>query len=401
MPETRLQLLARAIEAYVPRAVALRRDLHAHPELGLECARTARVTKDELASLGCEILAEGLGKTGLVALVRGNRPGKGKIVAFRADMDALPLTEATGVDYASQVPGMMHACGHDGHVAIALAVASALRCFKDFPGAAAIVIQPGEEGFAGAREMIQDGLFKICPASEIYAVHGAADVPFGRFATKPGPMTAAGDLFRIAVKGKGGHGGRPQAAVDPVVAAGQLIVALQSVVSRNTDPTHAAVISIGSIHAGSEDGVSVIPAQVRLAGTTRTFTEEDRTFVETRMREMCEAIGRATRTEIALDYVRMYPAVVNNPEQTAALEAAVTELYGDEAMVPAAPAMGSEDFSFMLEKVPGCYVRVGTGDENHTAMQHHPAFDFNDRAIAPAAGLMAELVLRRLEALNG
>ncbi len=387
------------IAEILEKIIEIRHDLHRHPELGLDCVRTARVAAQALREFGCDTVIENIGQTGVVAVIEGSFPSKAA-VAYRADMDALPLKELSGVPWSSEVEGMMHACGHDGHVAIALATAYALTRNRDFAGRAVIIIQPGEEGFAGARVMIEDGLFERFPVNEVYAIHGAQGVPLGHFSTKAGPMTAAGDLFRVTVTGKGGHGGRPQTAHDPIVASAALINAFQSIVSRSLDPSHAGVISIGSVHAGSEDGVSVIPDSVKLAGTTRTMNEDDRVFIENRMREVCDGIAKTHRAQIELDYVRMYPALINHETQTQAVIDTICEVAGADVFESAEMAMGAEDFSFMLEKVPGNYFRVGTGDETHRFGQHHPAFDFNDLAIAPAATVAFELIRRRLAVLS-
>ena len=381
--------------------IALRHDIHAHPEMGFEEVRTAELAARKLREYGCDVVVENVGRTGVVGLIYGQGgPGRAT-VALRADMDALPLTEKTGVAWSSQVKGCMHGCGHDGHVAWALATAYALARTRDFVGTAMIVIQPGEEGFAGGREMIRDGLFTRWHVDEIYAGHGGTDLSVGEFGITRGAMMAAADRFVIEVRGIGGHGGRPQRCVDPIVASAQLILAIQTIVSRTIDPMHPATVSLGSIHAGDEEGVSVIPDAVRLAGTARCMSSEDQDKIERRLNEICEGVGQATGATIKLHYVRMYPALINHEEQCRAAGEIVGRLFGEKALVKDYPAsMGAEDFSFMLLERPGAYIRVGLGDEQHTHFPHNPGFDFNDRAIVLAANLFVNLIKSRLAEIS-
>lgn len=383
---------------------ALRRDLHAHPELGFCEQRTAGIAAETLRAMGCDVVEEKVGRTGVVAVIRGGRRSTKRPVsiALRADMDGLPMEEKTGLPWSSVIPNRMHGCGHDGHVAGVLLAAQALVQRKDrLAGDVVIVIQPGEEGYAGAREMIRDGLFERFPVTEIYGAHAAGELPLGTFGFTPGAQSAAADRFLIHVKGVGGHGARPHKTVDPVVAAGELIVALQTVVSRSIDPMRPAVVSIGSIHGGDPEGVSVVPAEVTLAGTTRCAYPEDRDRIETRMGEICRGVGLTTGADVELVYTRMYPPLVNHREPTAFATALAKDLYGEERVRANHPAsMGAEDFAFFLEERPGCFVRVGIGDESHTANHHHPLFDYNDRALAPTADFFVRLVEKRLEDLS-
>ncbi len=382
--------------------IALRHDIHAHPELGFQETRTAALAAGALRRCGCDEVTEGVGGTGVVALIRGRLPDSGRCVALRADMDALPLVEKSGVPWSSTIPGRMHGCGHDGHVAWAVAVARHLAAIRNFAGTAMIIIQPGEEGYAGARAMIEDGLFERWHVDEVYAAHGGTDVPLGYFGASPGPMMASADVFTIEVRGVGGHGARPHFCVDPILAASELVVALQSIASRSTDPQHAVVVSVCSIRGGDENGSSVIPDVVRMRGTTRTMCGEDRDMVERRMGEICRAVGAMHGIEVVLDYTRLYPPLVNHLEQQRAICDVAARFAGPENVNYQHPAaMGAEDFSFMLEKKPGAYLRVGMGDEIHRAKQHNPAFDFNDKCIAAAATILARTIEERLEALAG
>lgn len=392
------------VSAGLEAAAELRRDLHAHPELGFEEHRTAGIVARTLRAFGCDEVYEGVGQTGVVGVIRGGRRDTEHLVSIglRADMDALPLEEKTGLPWASTIPNRMHACGHDGHVAGLLLAAHALVHRKDdLEGDVVLIFQPGEEGYAGARAMLEDGLFERFPCTEIYGAHAAGELPVGHFGFTRGTASAAADRFTITVKGLGGHGGRPHKTVDPVAAAGLLITALQTVVSRSIDPMHPAVVSIGSIHGGDPDGVSVVPAEVVLAGTTRCGTPEDRDRIEARMNEICAGIGATTGAEIVLDYIRMYPPLVNHDEPYEFASAFAACLYGTERVNRRHPAsMGAEDFSFFLEQRPGCFFRVGIADENHAANAHHPMFDYNDKALGPTADFFVRLTEERLSALR-
>ena len=389
-----------AVKKVLSDTVAFRRTLHTHPEIGLKEYKTAAAAAAKLREIGCDEVTEGVGGTGVVALIRGKRPGT-HCTAFRADMDALPLTEMTGCAWSSNEPGMMHGCGHDGHTAWAMAVAYALCATRDFPGTVMIIIQPGEEGWAGARKMIEDGLFTRWNVDEVYAGHCAPEIELGKFGLTQGLMTAAAALFHIDVNGVGGHGARPHKGVDPVVATSQLIMALQTVPSRSIDPVHPAVITVASIHGGSEKGVSVIPDSVRVSGTTRCLYPEDCDRIEDRMHEICRGIGVTTGADVKLEYVRMYPPLNNAEPQRQAAGAVLKEIAGEANVNMNHPvSMGAEDFSFMCEAKPGVYIRVGVRDSEHQANLHNPHFDFNDAAIEKAATAFAVLLKRRLEALE-
>lgn len=382
---------------------AIRRDLHAHPELGMCEVRTAKIAADALRAMGCDEVVEGIGKTGVAAVIRGGKRNPGHLVtiALRADMDALPLEEHTGHPWASVVENRMHACGHDGHVAGVLLAAHALvKRRENLAGDVVLVIQPGEEGYAGAREMIEDGLFERFPVDEIYGVHCAGELPLGVIGFTKGAQCAAADHFRITVKGVGGHGARPHKTVDPVVASGILIGALQTIVSRSVDPMRPAVVTIASIHGGDPQGVSVVPAEVKLAGTTRCAYPAERDLIERRMGEICAGVAATTGTEIDFQYVRLYPPLVNHDEQLEFARQVALEAYGEERVRSHAASMGAEDFAFFLEKRPGCFPRVGIADETHAANHHHPNFDYNDLALGPTADFFVRLVEKRLAALQ-
>lgn len=382
---------------------AIRRDLHAHPELGMCEVRTAKIAADALRAMGCDEVVEGIGKTGVAALIRGGKRNPEHLVTIglRADMDALPLEEHTGHPWASVVENRMHACGHDGHVAGVLLAAHALvKRREHLAGDVVLIIQPGEEGYAGAREMIEDGLFERFPIDEIYGVHCAGELPLGVIGFTKGAQCAAADHFRITVKGVGGHGARPHKTVDPVVASGILIGALQTIVSRSVDPMRPAVVTIASIHGGDPQGVSVVPAEVKLAGTTRCAYPEERDLIERRMGEICAGVAATTGTEIDFQYVRLYPPLVNHDEQLEFARQVALEAYGEERVRNHTASMGAEDFAFFLEKRPGCFPRVGIADETHTANHHHPNFDYNDLALGPTADFFVRLVEKRLAALQ-
>ena len=398
----RQQRVLPEIREALPEIIALRHDFHRHPGLGFDVGHSAGIVAERLRAWGCDEVTEGVGKSGVVAVIRGRLGQSDRAIGLRADMDALPLEEKTGVAWSSEVPGMMHACGHDGHTAWLLAVARYLALTRRFAGRAVLIFQPGEEGFAGAREMVQDGLFERWPVDEVYAAHGGTEIPLGTYGLSRGAMMAAADRFVIEVKGVGGHGARPQKAVDPVLIAAEAVVAMQSIASRSADPMHPVVVSIGSVHGGSEDGVSVIPDTVRLAGTTRCMSPGDRDMIERRMGEICEGLSRMHGARVELSYIRMYPALVNAEPQRLAMAGAAAEVAGRHCVDLDFPSsMGAEDFSFMLEQRPGAFLRVGMGDEDHKSFAHNPGFDFNDRCIGEAASILSRLVERRLAELNG
>ncbi|MFL1464105.1 M20 aminoacylase family protein [Roseococcus sp. DSY-14] len=363
---------------------AIRRDIHAHPELGLEEHRTAALVAAKLREMGIEV-HEGVGRTGVVGVIRN---GNGRRIGLRADMDALPMEEETGLPHASTHKGRMHACGHDGHTTMLLAAARYLQQTRRFDGTVHLIFQPGEEGAGGALAMLEDGLFERFPCDEVYGLHNRPGMPVGQAGLRPGPMMAGVAFYDIVVQGRGGHGARPEATVDPVVAGSAIVGALQSVVARNVPAIERAVLSVTRFDAGN--AYNVIPDRVRLGGTVRAFSRTMMELVEQRMRAIAEGVAAGFGASATLDFRVLTTPLVNDAGATEALAAAAAALGATDADFPA--VMGGEDFAFMLEKVPGAYAMVGNGD---TAEVHHPKFDFNDAAIPHGAGLLAAVVERQ------
>jgi hippurate hydrolase len=370
---------------------SIRRDLHAHPELGFEEHRTARLVCDQLTSFGIEHHA-GIGKTGIVAVIEGRADTRGRRIALRADMDALPMQEENAVPYRSRYDGRMHGCGHDGHTTMLLAAARYLHATRDFDGVAFMIFQPGEEGHAGAKAMIDDGLFERFPAERVFALHNWPALPAGRIGITPGPAMAAADRIEIVIDGRGGHGAHPHIAVDPVLVAGHMITAVQSIVSRNVSPLDTAVISLCAMQAGNPGAMSVIPAHARLVGTVRTFRPKTQDMIEARLRELVGSIAAAFGARATLHYERVYPPTINH-DADAQFAADVAEtLIGRENVVRNLdPSMGAEDFSFMLQAKPGAFARLGQGGAENGAFLHSSRYDFNDNVIALGAGYLAAL----------
>ncbi|MFQ5623719.1 MAG: M20 aminoacylase family protein [Paracoccaceae bacterium] len=368
---------------------AWRRDLHQHPELQFDTHRTAGIVADRLRAFGCDEVAEGIGRTGVVGVIRGRQTASGRVIGLRADMDALPIYEATGLPYASETPGTMHACGHDGHTAMLLGAARYLSETRNFDGTAVVIFQPAEEGGGGGREMVGDGLMDRFGIGEVYGMHNMPGLAVGRFAIRPGAFFAAADLVTIEVRGKGGHAAKPHEATDTTLAASHIVVALQSVAARNTDPLESVVVSITGFRSES-DAFNVIPEHVRLKGTVRTHLPELRDMAEERLKLIAENTAAAFGAEASISYERNYPVMVNAEAQTAFAAEVARKVAGDGKVDTETPAiMGGEDFSFMLEKRPGAYILVGNGD---TAMVHHPEYDFNDEAIPVGCSYWATLV---------
>ena len=369
----------------------IRRDLHAHPELGFEEHRTARLVCDQLTAFGIPHHA-GVGKTGIVAVVEGRNDTQGRRVGLRADMDALPLQEENDVAYRSRYDGRMHGCGHDGHTTMLLAAARYLHETRDFDGVAYLIFQPGEEGYAGAKAMIEDGLFERFPAERVFALHNWPALPPGKIGITPGPAMAAADRIEIVIDGRGGHGAHPHLAVDPVLVAGHIITAVQSIVSRNVGPLDTAVISLCAMQAGNPGAMSVIPAHARLVGTVRTFRPKTQDMIEARLRELVGSIAAAFGATATLHYERVYPPTINH-DADAQFAANVAEaLVGRENVVrKLEPSMGAEDFSFMLQAKPGAFARLGQGGAENGGFLHSSHYDFNDSVIALGAGYLAAL----------
>jgi amidohydrolase len=366
-----------------------RRDLHQNPELLFDVHRTAGVVADKLKAFGCDEVVTGIGRTGVVAVIKGKRGASGKVVGIRADMDALPIEEDTGLPYTSKVPGKMHACGHDGHTAMLLGAAKYLTETRNFDGTAIMIFQPAEEGGGGGDVMVKDGLMERFGVQEVYGLHNMPGIPVGQFAIRPGPLMAAADRFDIVIEGKGGHAARPHECVDTLLVACQVVNALQSIAARNVDPLESVVVSVCALAAG--EAYNVIPQTARLKGTTRTLTEAVRDLAETRIRAITEATCAAYGAKASVDYRRGYPVTVNHPEQTDFIAKVAAEVGAGERAVDTTivPLMGSEDFSYMLESRPGAYIFMGNGD---TASVHHPKYNFNDEAIPYGVSLGAKVI---------
>jgi hippurate hydrolase len=375
---------------------AIRRDLHAHPELGFEEHRTAQIVARELERLGIEY-HDHIGKTGVVGVVRGERQESGRAIGLRADMDALPMHEENDFAHASRFKGRMHGCGHDGHTTMLLGAARYLAATRRFDGTVYLIFQPGEEGFAGGKAMVEEGLFDRFPADEIYALHNWPALPPGTIAVRPGPMMAAADRIEIHIEGRGGHGAHPHMAVDPVLVAGHIITAAQSIVARNVSPVDTAVVSLCAMHAGNLAAMSVIPREARLVGTVRTFRPQTQDAVERRLSELVHSIAAAFGATATLKYERVYPATVNS-EREAEFAARVADgLIGEQNVVrDLEPSMGSEDFSFMLQLRPGAYARLGQGGADTGCFLHNSRYDFNDEVIPIGAGYLAALAEQAL-----
>ena len=379
-----------------PDIQAWRRDIHEHPELLYDVHRTAAFVAERLREFGCDEVATGLGRTGVVGVIKGRKPaGKGDIkgIGLRADMDALPIEEATKLPYASRTPGKMHACGHDGHTAMLLGAARYLAETRNFAGDAVVIFQPAEEGGAGAAAMIKDGLLDRFPIDQVYGMHNGPGIPVGSFAIRPGPIMAATDSIDIQIEGLGGHAARPHICIDSVLAGAQLITAMQSIVSRSVDPLESAVISICEFHAGHAR--NVIPQTAELKGTVRTLTVEMRKLIEKRVCEVVAGVAQMTGTKIDLKYERGYPVVVNHAAQTDFATQVAKEIAGDANVREMAPMMGAEDFAYMLEQRPGAFIFCGNGD---SAGLHHPAYNFNDDAIVFGTSYWVKLVENTLAA---
>jgi amidohydrolase len=367
---------------------AWRRDIHAHPELLYDVHRTAATVAEKLKSFGCDEVVTGIGRTGVVGVIRGSRGAGSRVIGLRADMDALPIEEANDVPYKSTVPGKMHACGHDGHTAMLLGAARYLTETRNFAGTAVVIFQPAEEGGGGGRAMVQDGLMERFRIEEVYGMHNYPGLPVGEFALRPGPLMAAADRINIEIEGRGGHAARPHYSVDTVLVGAQIINQIQSIVARNVDPLHAAVISICVFQAGSAD--NVIPQTALLRGTARSLTPQVRDLLEQRLHEVVEGTARLYGATAKLTYKRDYPITRNHERQTGFAAGVAAQVVGDDRVDDnVAPVMGAEDFSFMLEARPGAFIFVGNGD---SAGLHHPAYDFNDEVIPIGTSYWVKLV---------
>ncbi|SEK99973.1 M20 aminoacylase family protein [Roseovarius nanhaiticus] len=369
---------------------AWRRDIHANPELMFDTHRTSALVEQKLREFGCDDVVTGLGRTGVVGVIKGRASASGKVVGLRADMDALPIHETTGAAYASAVPGKMHACGHDGHTAMLLGAAQYLAETRNFDGTAVVIFQPAEEGGGGADVMCKDGLMERFGIQEVYGMHNWPGVSAGTFAIRPGGFFASTDEFEITVTGQGGHAAKPHEGVDPIVMSAHLVTMLQTITSRNADPTEQMVVSVTSIESLTK-ALNVIPGSVHLKGTVRTLNNEMRALAETRIRGICEHLGAAMGGSAELEFRSGYPVMVNHPAQTDFAADVARGIAGDCAEAPL--VMGGEDFAYMLEERPGAYILVGNGD---TAAVHNSDYDFNDEIIPAGCSWWAEIVERRM-----
>ncbi|MDJ0824532.1 MAG: M20 aminoacylase family protein [Rhodobacter sp.] len=376
----------------LPEITAWRRDLHQHPEILFDTHRTAGIVAEKLQEFGCDEVVTGIGRTGVVGVIRGKTDGAGRTIGLRADMDALPILEATGLDYASKTPGAMHACGHDGHTAMLMGAAKYLAETRNFDGTAVVIFQPAEEGGGGGKEMCDDRLMQRFGIDEVYGMHNWPGRPVGSFAIRPGAFFAAADQFEIVIEGKGGHAAKPHETVDSTVVASHIVLALQTIASRLTDPTHHLVVSVTSFETSSTTH-NVIPQTVTLKGTVRTMNPDVQDETEVQMAKIAEGVASGMGARATVHYHRGYPVMVNSEEQTAFAAEVATAVSG--ACEEAPLVMGAEDFSFMLNERPGAYILVGNGD---TAMVHHPEYNFNDEAIPAGCSWWAEIVERRLPA---
>ena len=371
---------------------AWRHDIHAHPELQYDVHRTAGLVADKLREFGLDEVVTGIGRTGVVGVIRGKGQNSGKTVGLRADMDALPIQEVRDLPHKSQTDGTMHACGHDGHTAMLLGAARHLADNRDFDGTVVVIFQPAEEGGAGGKAMVDDGMMERFGIQEVYGMHNVPGMPIGTFASKVGPLMAAADHIEITIEGKGAHAAMPHNGIDTVLVASAVVQALQSIVSRNIDPLDQAVVSITQIHSG--DAFNVIPQTAELAGTVRTFTPETRDMAERRIEEICAGVAATYGATIKANYTRNYPATVNHADQTGFALDVAADIVGESAVQRNMDGMmGGEDFSFMLLERPGNFIFVGNGD---TAGLHHPEYDFNDDAIPYGCSYWISLVERAM-----
>ncbi|MFN3569792.1 MAG: M20 aminoacylase family protein [Polaromonas sp.] len=383
------------IAEFHPELTAFRRDLHAHPELGFEELYTGARVREALERCGVDEIHTGIGKTGLVAVIRGRQSGSGRMIGLRADMDALPMTEHNEFAWKSSKAGLMHGCGHDGHTTMLVGAARYLAATRNFDGTAALIFQPGEEGFAGARIMIEDGLFERFPVQAVYGMHNWPSMRPGTIGIRPGPMMAAADRITIDITGRGGHGAHAYMTVDPVVVSAHIITAIQSIVSRNANPIDSAVISICAMQAGDMGAFSVVPGKASLVGTVRTFSPDVQDMVERRLSELCSAVALGFGASASVHYERIYPATINSYDEAVfAADVAESLVGADHVVRDMAPSMGAEDFSFMLQVKPGAYLRIGQGAENGvgSCFLHNSRYDFNDDILPLGAALHAGLV---------
>lgn len=365
-----------------------RQDLHEHPELMFEVQRTAGIVAKKLKEFGCDEIVTGIGRTGVVGVIKGKTSQSGKTIGLRADMDALPIVENTGVPYTSTTEGIMHACGHDGHTAMLLGAAKYLCETRNFDGTAIVIFQPAEEGGGGGDEMVKDGMMDRWDIQEVYGLHNMPGLPVGQFAIRTGSQLAAADGFRITVDGKGSHAARPHEGIDPILASAHIVTALQSLVARNAHPLESAVVSVTQFHGG--DAFNVIPGQVKLSGTVRTLQPAIQDLMEKRIAEVAETTASAFGATARVSYKRLYPVTINHAQQTEFAASVAGEISGPENVdTDTMPTMGAEDFAFMLNARPGAFIFMGNGD---SASLHNENYNFNDEAIATGVSYWARLV---------
>jgi amidohydrolase len=377
------------IAALSDEMAAWRHDIHENPELLYEVHRTAGIVADKLREFGCDEVVSGIGRTGVVGVIRGRKSASGKVIGLRADMDALPIMETADVPYASKIPGKMHACGHDGHTAMLLGAAKYLTETRNFDGTAVVIFQPAEEGGGGGKAMVEDGLMTRWNIDQVYGMHNMPGLAEGHFATTPGPLLASSDNIRITVHGKGGHAGAtPHQAIDSVLIGSQIVNALQSIVARNVNPLQSAVISITQFHAGT--AFNIIPETAELGGTVRTLDPDVRDLVERRIGEVADSVARAYGGSADTKYTRMYPVTLNHAREAGVAADVARDIVGTERVNDRViPMMGAEDFSFMLEERPGAMILVGMGD---SPACHHPAYVFNDNILGHGASFWVRLI---------
>ncbi len=366
---------------------AWRQDFHQNPELLFDVHRTAGVVADKLREFGCDEVATGIGRTGVVGVIKG-RKGDGPVIGLRADMDALPIPEATDVAYKSKNPGLMHACGHDGHTAMLLGAARYLTETRNFAGTAVVIFQPAEAGGGGGREMVADGVMDRFGVKQVYGMHNAPGVPVGVFAIRKGPLMASADRFEVQITGRGGHAAKPNECIDPIVAGSQMVNALQTIASRTVDPIDSVVVSVTQFHAGTAN--NIIPQTAHLTGTIRALKNETRALAKKRFHDIVEGVAALNGCQVSIDFEDGYPVTVNHADETDFAVKVAREVAGAErVMADMPPVMGAEDFSYMLEARPGAFIFIGNGA---TAGLHHPQYDFNDQAIPLGVSYWARLV---------
>ncbi len=380
------------IAALLAEMTAWRRDIHAHPELGFEEERTSELVSEKLKSFGIEV-HRGIGKTGVVGVLRSGSAKRS--IGLRADMDCLPIVEANTFAHKSTHPGRMHACGHDGHTTMLLGAAKYLAATKNFDGVVNFIFQPAEEGIGGAKAMVADGLFKRFPCDAIFGMHNRPGMPLGKFAVRSGPMMAGGAFFDIDIEGRGSHGARPEAGVDSVLVASHVTAALQSIVARNVRPVDTAVLSVTQIHSG--DAYNVIPQTARLSGTVRAFSNEVMQLIGRNIARVAEGVASGFGAKAKTDFRAIFPPLLNDPQEADYAAGICAEIVGaDSVRRDPALIMASEDFSFMLNEVRGCYINIGNGDGEGACEVHNPSYDFNDAALPYGASFFARLVEKRL-----